>query len=245
MSKQHEVKLQSGYTYHLIFRGNNSENIFLENKNYNYFLLKYWERMSPLFNTFAFCQMGNHAHFLIQVKPYLELHHAQPFYFSRPLKATVADDIEIEEQEEYDEKISLNLSKQIGKWLAGYTKAINIGYDRKGKLFNTPFDRIKVEDERYFEYLLCYIHRNPLHHGFCENWNDWKYTSYRFLLESFDDEKFQQIMPSKFETKEPFTFCPEMLLDYTFIKNWFDSKENYLLAHELSLEGMIRDFLLE
>lgn len=242
MSKQHEVKLQSGYTYHVIFRGNNSENIFLENKNYHYFLKKYWEQISPLVNTFAFCQMPNHVHFLIQVKPYLELHKAQPYYFPKPLNASVAEEISTLEEKEYDESVSLNLSKLIGRWLGGYTQAINKGYDRKGKLFNTPFNRIRIEDEGYFEYLIGYIHRNPLHHGFCEDWNGWQYTSYHCLLKSFQNDKFQTMVPT-YETSSDFR--PEMILDYDFIKYWFETEANFLYVHELVLEGLTGKLLLE
>jgi putative transposase len=60
--------------YYLIYnRGNNGENIFFEERNYTYFLQKYFLYVHPLVNTFAYCLMRNHFHVLIQVKPENEI----------------------------------------------------------------------------------------------------------------------------------------------------------------------------
>jgi hypothetical protein len=39
-----------------------------------------------------------------------------------------------------------------------------------------------VDRDRYFTYLVVYIHRNPQKHGFAEEFGRWPYSSYRAIL---------------------------------------------------------------
>ena len=51
-------------------------------------------------------------------------------------------------------------------------------YGRRGALFCHNFKRKKVQDDNYFISLVEYIHRNPVHHGFCDSIGDWSWSSY-------------------------------------------------------------------
>jgi putative transposase len=60
--------------YYLIFsHANGFENIFLENDNYNYFLRQFEKYISPVADTYAYCLMPNHFHFLIKIKSLKDL----------------------------------------------------------------------------------------------------------------------------------------------------------------------------
>lgn len=61
--------LQPGRFYHVLNRGNNRENLFVEKRNYRYFLQLYAQFLSPIADTYAYCLMPNHFHLLIRVKP--------------------------------------------------------------------------------------------------------------------------------------------------------------------------------
>ncbi|NJN98293.1 MAG: hypothetical protein HC875_31500 [Anaerolineales bacterium] len=63
-----------------------------------------------------------------------------------------------------------------------YTNAYNKVYQRRGALFIDYLRRKRVENQRYFIKLVHYIHYNPVHHGFCQNVEDWPYSSYRAVL---------------------------------------------------------------
>ena len=52
-----------GY-YHIYNRGNNRENIFKETRNYRYFLTLYAKHIEPVADTFAYCLLPNHFHWL-------------------------------------------------------------------------------------------------------------------------------------------------------------------------------------
>ena len=59
--------------YHIYNLGINGETIFKKKSDYQLFLDKYAFHVTPYINTFAYCLLDNHFHFLIQVKPSEEL----------------------------------------------------------------------------------------------------------------------------------------------------------------------------
>lgn len=48
------VTLQSGCFYHIYNRGNNRENLFLEERNYRHFLRLYARYIPPVADTYAY-----------------------------------------------------------------------------------------------------------------------------------------------------------------------------------------------
>jgi REP element-mobilizing transposase RayT len=69
-------------------------------------------------------------------------------------------------------------SKSVNRLQSIHAKRFNYKYQRKGSLFISPFNRIPVKDDAQLAWVLWYIHRNPLHHGKTENWEDYSYSSY-------------------------------------------------------------------
>ena len=66
--KNISATLQPGVYYHIYNRGNNRENLFLENRNYPYFLTLYEKHIEPIADTYAYCLMRNHFHLLVKIK---------------------------------------------------------------------------------------------------------------------------------------------------------------------------------
>ncbi|MBN2727950.1 MAG: transposase [Bacteroidales bacterium] len=64
---KYRSKLDSGKYYHVFNHAFGKENIFIEDKNYLYFLKKFEAFLSIYVDTFAYCLMPNHFHFLIRV----------------------------------------------------------------------------------------------------------------------------------------------------------------------------------
>jgi len=54
--------------YHIYNRGNNREKLFYHSGDYFFFLAKYKEYVVPFSETFAFCLLPNHFHFLIKTR---------------------------------------------------------------------------------------------------------------------------------------------------------------------------------
>ncbi len=142
--------------YHIYNRGNNRENIFFEERNYNYFLDLYAKYISPVADTYAYCLLKNHFHLLIRIKDESDLRGFQNLE-------------------------GLNPTQQFSNFLNAYAKAINKTYNRTGSLFQGRFGRIPVTSDAYFANLVHYIHFNPQKHEFVSDFREWHHSSYHTL----------------------------------------------------------------
>ncbi|WP_319228728.1 hypothetical protein [Draconibacterium orientale] len=159
------ILLEYGNFYHIYNRGINGCNLFRENENYEYFLHLYDKYISPVAETFAWVLMRNHFHFLIRIKTVKELN-LQGFQNLEGLKGTNRNGV----------------NQQFANLFNAYTKAINKRYHRTGSLFEHPFRRIKVESDAHLKYFVYYIHHNPIHHGFCDHYLDYPWSSYLTIV---------------------------------------------------------------
>jgi putative transposase len=148
------VPLQPGGYYHIYNRGNNRENLFLEERNYHHFLKLYARYVAPVADTYAYCLLKNHFHMLVRIK-------------------ATAEQCQAGKQ--------LNPSQQFGHLFNACSKAINKAYGRTGSLFEHPFERKEVGSEQYLLRLMTYIHHNPQKHGLVAEFRDWPYSSYHAL----------------------------------------------------------------
>jgi hypothetical protein len=55
-----------------------------------------------------------------------------------------------------------------------------------GSLFIKNFKREPIFDKTHFLQTVVYIHRNPIHHGFCRSFEEWPYCSYNRILYDVD-----------------------------------------------------------
>ena len=62
-----------GVFYHIYSRGNNSENIFIQERNYAYFMELWWKHISPIAETWAFSLLRNHFHAAVYIKDKADL----------------------------------------------------------------------------------------------------------------------------------------------------------------------------
>jgi putative transposase len=62
------ISLVAGLCYHIYNRGTNRENIFLEKRNYAYFLQLYIKHIEPVAETYAYCLLRNHFHVFARIR---------------------------------------------------------------------------------------------------------------------------------------------------------------------------------
>jgi putative transposase len=150
--------------YHVYNRANGSEKVFLSEENYRFFLRKYSEHIMPVAQTFSYCLMPNHFHFLVQIKSEKEIRAA--------LNKDSIKTISVEKL----------VSKQFSNLFSSYTQAFNKQQNRMGSLFMKNFKRIRVNDELYRQRLVHYIHLNPVEAGLCNMPHQWDFSSYIGIL---------------------------------------------------------------
>jgi putative transposase len=200
--------LEAEKFYHIYNHANGKENLFGCEENYQYFLHQWAKYIEPIANTYAYCLMPNHIHILISIK--LEKEVSEHFGFT--------DDKPFGKFQTFQKLIS----KQFANFFSSYTQAFNKMYQRKGSLFIPNFKRKEITSEDQLLTLICYIHRNPIHHGFCKNFIDWKHSSYTTFL-SEKDTKIQR----------------------EFVINKFDDLENYIACHEQQVEKIENPYFLD
>ncbi len=200
---QNKTEILSPETfYHIYNRANGNENIFRDHGNYLFFLGKYKHYLSPICNTYCYCLMPNHFHFLVEIKTEDEL--IAFFQKEKPgfdLNSTFPK----------FETLEKLISKQFSNFFSSYTQAFNKQQGRKGSLFIKNFKRKKIINREYLIKLVHYIHFNPVEAHLCDKANEWKYSSYKAIclnsitliqkekvLEWFDDlENFKFIHKHK------------------------------------------------
>ena len=79
-----------------------------------------------------------------------------------------------------DQTGNVTISEFMFSIFNGYSKAFNKMYNRKGPLFQGPFQSILVDDNSYLMHLIRYIHRNPVdkEYPLVNRLIDWPYSNY-------------------------------------------------------------------
>lgn len=136
---------RQGHYYHVYNRGDNKEDIFLDEQDHLNFLkrLKIILGLAPVpnagrrgalklsalpaesFSILSYCLMPNHFHILIR------------------------------------QNSNVEVSKLITKLCTSYVKYFNAKYSRIGNLFQDTFKAKLVDNDSYLTYLSAYIHNNP------------------------------------------------------------------------------------
>lgn len=173
--------------YHIYNRGTNGENIFVQERNYEYFLKLYEKHISPIADTFAYCMLRNHFHIAVRIKSEEEIFPLlrKTLKVSSPdskhgLQDTLANHNEVSQEKPLG--FENFPSQRFSNFFNAYAKSINIAYDRTGSLFEHPFGRVPITDDRQFWNVIVYIHQNPQKHKFVNDFRDWKYSSYGIIL---------------------------------------------------------------
>ncbi len=172
MPLQSTTPLEPGKVYHIWTRANGQENIFREHQNYHFLLRKYRIHIAPIADTFAYCLMPNHLHFMVRIKRQQKLLKASELK-QRPVTKNPKG---VNSSGDFD--FPAFISQQFSNLFNSYTKAYNKTYNRRGSLFSPNFKRKVVTSKKYGLNLMAYIHLNPVHHGFAEQPDEWLHSSW-------------------------------------------------------------------
>lgn len=186
--------------YHIYTHANGFENLFKSQENYRYFLQRYRHFIPPVAETLAWCLMPNHLHLLVKIKSEEEIRKTFP-QTSKVLNAEAGDLRGLGPVEK-------RISKQFSNLFNAYTKAYNIRYKRRGTLFIPNFKRKEIIDNSYLTNGICYIHNNPVNHGFVPNLQEWNWSSYHDL-----------------------SLNNASLIHTNFVINWFGNVQAFQQAH--------------
>jgi REP element-mobilizing transposase RayT len=189
--------------YHVYNRANSGRRIFHNDENYDFFLQKFGEYLSEFVELFAFCLLPSHFHMLIRV-----IRENSDLSGSRKLKGL--------------SKGSISISRAFSNFFNSYSKSLNKQENRFGNLFQRPFKRIALDKEEYLLSVIYYIHQNPVHHGLCDDFTYYKWSSYYYI------------------TREV-----KSLLNSEEVLNWFGGMEEFKEIHKSMLINYKENFIIE
>lgn len=189
------IKIEPDKFYHIWNRGNNRDNLFYKQKNYEYFLRLYDEHMDSVVETYAFCLLPNHFHLLIRTKMFHQ--------FGETSKKQRSNPVSIAFQQLF----------------TAYSKAINIQERRTGSLFQKPFKRLEVNHPKYFAALVHYIHTNPQKHGIIDDFRQYPWCSYERIIKSRPSKLMKDEVVNWFSNKENYLEYHSNNVDLEIIKH--------------------------
>lgn len=167
-------KFEPDTFYHIYNHAVGSEKLFRNKENYYYFLKKFTYYTQDICQTYAYCLMPNHFHFLVR------------FADADSIWKLFCEKKKIPIEQEATSPLQFNFHLFVMRYwsnlMNGYAQAYNKRFDRKGALFMDYLKRKVVIEESYFSKLVHYIHYNPIHHGFCKKLEDWQFSSYFSML---------------------------------------------------------------
>ncbi len=150
--------------------------------------------LSPFVDVYAYCLMPNHFHFLIRVK--------EPCQTSEVFKTS-------EVYEQRGSKKLTPLEKAFKDFFISYAKGINKAYNKTGSLFQSKFKKKEIVDSSYFTSIIQYIHANPIKAKLCNNYKDYKFSSYTAIIGTGNTHiKRQEVL------------------------DWFGNREIFIKVHE-------------
>jgi putative transposase len=204
------INLEHGKYYHIYNRGVNRCNLFYTHENYSYFLRQYEKYIDPIADTFAWVLLKNHFHLLVRIKEVSEINiNRLPI----PKKLQLLNvPVVLKTPHLYFSDL-----------FNAYAQAINIQENRTGSLFQRPFQRKEVDNSQYFKQLVVYIHTNPVHHGFVDDFRDYPWSSYGTML---------SMKPTRLQREK--------------VIGWFNSKGEFNDQHKQELNtDLFRQYIIE
>ena len=174
-----QITFEHSYFYHVYNRGNNSENIFIEERNYSLFLDMMKKYLLQVADIYAYCMMKNHFHLLLKIK---------------------------EPQEIRDEKLREKPHLAFAYMFNAYAKKYNKTYNRKGSLFQEHLKKQKITDDDYLIQAICYIHLNPVKHGFTDT-PEYPQSSYNAMISNGKTHLKREEIIQLFGDVENFIYC--------------------------------------
>ena len=162
--------------YHIYNRTNNKEQLFLNDANRLFFLKRYKELLSPFTETYCWCLLSNHFHFLIKIKSFSNI---QSFLKAKPTK-----ELTTTEKQFIENKITLSelIEGSFKRFFQSYALSFNKMHKRQGNLFYKPFKRIRIEKDSQLTMAIIYIHANAMKHGLVNNFADYEWSSWHTII---------------------------------------------------------------
>jgi len=208
IAKKYLADLTEENLYHIYNRTNNREQLFPSDENRHFFLKKYAAYLSPFLDTYCWCLLPNHFHFLVKIKTAAEIRN-----YLNSLEIPNASEKDYLANERSCSKV---LEKAFHRFFTSYSMAFNKMYNRKGNLFHRPFKRVEVIRESHFTQAIVYIHANPLKHKLVNDFTHYPWSSWKTILSDAPTRLLRKEIIEWFGSREAFIKAHDDLSKYYY-----------------------------
>jgi REP element-mobilizing transposase RayT len=190
--------LEPSNYYHVYNRTNNKELLFRCEENKRYFLQQAEHFLSRILDIYGWCLLSNHFHFAIKMKQYEEI--------LSNIKSILPKERSLTEIKFLKGNIPVDIlaEKTFSRFFQSYSNSFNNLYRRQGNLFYKSFRRILLEDNEQLKRNLVYIHTNPVKHGICYDFEDYKWSSWNEYINGNPEMGIKKEVLQKFGGKKAF-----------------------------------------
>ena len=176
--KEKYKQFGEGQYYHIYNRGNNKANIFIDEDDFSFFILRLKQnlfpddkikRIQPLpegsFSLIAYALMSNHFHLLLR------------------------------------QNKDIPTSKLLARLCTSYSKYFNKKYERVGHVFQGRFKQVNIKDDGQLLWLTAYIHQNPCLSNIATKAKDYRWSSCNEYIKSPDGLCEKGVILNQFDDK--------------------------------------------
>jgi REP element-mobilizing transposase RayT len=194
---------------HVIAKAVGLNVLFKTDNNKIYFLNQYFIYLSGYVDTYCFCLLTNHVHWLVKCRSKDKL--------LRDLNQLPKK--KKHQQDFIDGNISFEraLEYQWKDFFISYSLTFNYKYKRHGTLFVNPFRRITIQDQAHLIQLIIYIHANQIKYGIEKKIDRSTFTSYHSILGSQISKLNREAVLELFGGRSSFIELHQNTIDYYYV----------------------------
>ncbi|CAN5452333.1 hypothetical protein BH11BAC1_BH11BAC1_16710 [soil metagenome] len=197
------IIMEADRIYHIYNSSVGSDKLFKESKNYQYFLRKYFDRITPFSETLAYSLLPDQFHFILRIKNNKALTSMWGVKIQKLKK----------KWNRFPDKETANyllinqlIIQEFAGLFNGYVQAFNKMYQRHGTLLRESFRRDLIGSDVELINSICDIHNFPVQHGYVKRRDDWKHSSYNNILSLQNPLATTTDVLKLFEGKKNFIF---------------------------------------
>jgi REP-associated tyrosine transposase len=179
------MNFELGFYYHIFNRANSrNELIFIDDDNYRFFLRQFGKYLGKYLDVFTYCILPNHFHFLVKIAD----RNLPGFGNLEGLNANEKQQTDSGDLGSLSEEVlSKKITQAFSNFLNSYTKSFNKRNLRRGSLFQKNTKVKCIDNEKYLQELIRYIHRNPIKQKLVRSLDEWSFSSYFDYVNSNED----------------------------------------------------------
>ncbi len=169
--------------YHLTCVSQQNTKFFIQEKNYIFFLEKYFYYLQPIAETFAYCLLPESIDLLIKTKPEKEFLSFFNFEVNKNNSSF------------YNKFITKYINKQFDNLFSDYENEYSQIFGNKNIFSNANIKTESIKDTKIFINTLKKIHLKPVENKLVEKIEKWEFSSYNsFFLETEPQIKIKTII---------------------------------------------------